>query len=685
MPLARIEAQSQARSLAAIARLLRERHLEHGVPWRDLAVVVRSNAQVPAVVRSLALAEVPARTTAAGRALREDPAARALIRLVDVGIGRTAMTPALATELLLGPFGRLDRLGLRRLRIALRAEEIAGSGNRPADALLVEALGEPGRLATIDASIGRSAARLAETLALLRSSEGSIEELLWLAWDRSDLARTWYEQATGGGLSAVDANRDLDAVLALFTAARRHVERWPGTPPAAFLANMLDTEIAEDTLSPRSAEESVLVTTPAGAVGLEFDTVVVTGLQDGAWPNLRLRGSLLHPQELVAAVTGVESSVVDERRQVLGDELRMLALAVSRARRRVVLAAVANEDEPASAFLALLPAGTPVIESARLVPMTLRGLTGELRRRLVDARGPRAAEAAASLALLAAEGLPGADPADWHGLLPISSTAPLYEDEPVPVSPSALEKLLESPLDWFLERTAGSESGVIANVGTLVHWAMETAEDHSADGLWAAVEQRWDELLFEAPWLAERQRRIARGFTDALAEYLVDFARAGKSLVGAERRFTLEVDRAVVSGSIDRVERASDGSVVIVDLKTGTPTTKQTEIDEHPQLAAYQLAYAEGVLDEALAEHGEHVAGGAKLVFVKEGLRERKYREGVQSPLDPEGLEAFRERVRAASALIAAAEFEGALELPTFGRGDPSRLRLHRVRAVSSD
>ena len=105
VPLARIEAPSQARSLAAIARLLRERHLEHGVPWRDLAVVVRSNAQVPAVVRSLALAEVPARTTAAGRALREDPAARALIRLVDVGIGRTAMTPALATELLLGPFG----------------------------------------------------------------------------------------------------------------------------------------------------------------------------------------------------------------------------------------------------------------------------------------------------------------------------------------------------------------------------------------------------------------------------------------------------------------------------------------------------------------------------------------------------------------------------------------------------
>lgn len=685
VPLARIEAPSQARALAATARLLRERHLEHGVAWRDLAVVVRSNAQVPAILRALAMAEVPTRTTVGGTPLREDPAARALLTVVDVGIGRTPLTPALATELLLGPFGGLDRLGLRRLRIALRAEEVAGGGNRPADELVVEALAAPGRFATIDSRIGRSADRLAETLALVGANDGSIEELLWLAWDRSGLARTWYDQAIGGGLTAADANRNLDGVLALFTAAKRYVERWPGTPPTAFLANVLDAEVAEDTLSPQPADEAVLVTTPSGAVGLEFDTVVVAGLQDGAWPNLRLRGSLLHPQQLVRAVTGVESSVVDERRQVLGDELRMLALAISRARRRVVLAAVANDDEPASVFLQLLPPGTPVVESARLVPMTLRGWTGELRRRLVDARGPRRVEAAASLAALAAEGLPGADPADWHGLLPISSTAPLYEDEPVPVSPSAIEKLLDSPLDWFLERTAGSESGVIANVGTIVHWAMETAEDQSAEGLWAAVEQRWSELLFDAPWLAERQRRIARGFTDALAEYLDDFARAGKSLVGAERRFTLEVDRAVLSGSIDRVERSSDGSVVIVDLKTGTPTTRQSDIDAHPQLGAYQLAYAEGTLDEALAEHGDHVGGGAKLLFVKEGLRERKYREGVQAALDADELEAFRERVRAAAMLIAAAEFEGELELPMFGRGDPSRLRLHRVRAVSSD
>jgi RecB family exonuclease len=299
--------------------------------------------------------------------------------------------------------------------------------------------------------------------------------------------------------------------------------------------------------------------------------------------------------------------------------------------------------------------------------------------------GTRGADAASSLAALAAEGVPGAAPDDWHGMIPVSTTGPLYEGDQVPVSPSALEKLVESPLDWFLEMIAGGESGVVANVGTILHWAMETSADQSVEALWSAVQSRWNELLFDAPWLAERQSRIALTLTEALAEYLGHFRRDGKQLVGAESRFTLEIDNVVVRGSIDRVERAQDGSVVIVDLKTGTPVTARSKIDEHPQLSAYQLAYADGILDGSLAEHGAHSGGGAKLLFVKEGIGGQLYREGVQAPLSDEQLVAFRDRIRLAATLIAAAEFDGPAELAAFGLGDAARLRLHRVRAVSSD
>ena len=684
VPIARVEATSPAREWATIARVMRQEHLENAVPWSDMVVIVRSGAQIPVIARSLALAEVPTRTSIGGTALRDDAAARGLLTLVDVGIGRTPLDIESATSLLLSPFGGLDRLALRRLRLALRAEEVDGGGTRSADELLVEALSTPGRFVTIDHRVGRQAERLAETLSKLAASDGSIEEVLWLAWERSGLARTWREQALGAGITAAEANRNLDGIVALFTAAKRFSELRPNEAARTFLDNVLDADVPEDTLSPQPNDETVLVTTPAGTVGLEFDTVVVAALQDGVWPNLRLRGSLLAPQELVRAVTGVDSTSVDERKQVLGDELRMFALAVSRARRRLVLAAVANEDEAASVFLGLVPPSTPVLDSVSATPLSLRAMVGSLRRQAASGT-VRAPFAAASLAALAAEAIPGANPDDWHGLLPPSTTVPLYDGEQVPVSPSSLEKLVDSPLDWFLERMAGSESGVIANVGTIVHWAMETAPDSRPETLWAAVESRWSELLFEAPWLADRQKAIARKFTDALSEYLGEFERDGKELVGAESRFQLEVDRAIVSGSIDRVERAADGSIVIVDLKTGTPLTTQSKIDEHPQLAAYQLAYAEGILDERLEGAGEHHGGGAKLLFVKEGVRGKKYREGVQAQLDDGQLEEFRERVREASVIIAAAEYRGRAELPMFGVGDPSRLRAHRVRAVSSD
>ena len=689
-----VEAPSAGRVWSSVARVLREHHLTRGVPWGRMAVVLRSGATVTPAARALALSEVPTRTSAGGRPLREHHAARALLLVVDVGSGRTALDADRAVELLLGPVGGLDALGLRRLRLALRAEELAGGGTRSSDALLVDALEAPDRLVTIDHRAARSADRLARILAELREKTvagGTIEELLWHAWERSGLARPWHDQALASGIVADEANRNLDGVVALFSAAKRYAEREPAAAPAPFLDRLLDSEVPEDTLAPQAAADTVFVTTPPGVVGQEFDVVVVAGLQDGAWPNLRLRNSLLHPQELVRLRLGIDSSTVDERALVLGDELRMFALAVSRATTQVVLAAVANEDEARSVFFSLLPPGTPAADVSGRPPLSLRGLTGRLRRELV-AQGRRESERAAvasALARLAAEQVPGASPDDWHGLLEPSTTEPLFlPEEVVPVSPSQLARFEESPLDWFVDSIAGSSPSTPMAVGTIVHWAMETATDPSVDEVWARIESRWGELLFEAPWMAEYQKGATRVLAAGVAEYLGDFRRDGKTLVGAESRFGLDLagdhQPARVNGSIDRVERAADGSVVIVDLKTGSAVTRQSDIDEHPQLGAYQLAYAEGKLDEFLAEHGTHSAGGAKLLFVKQGVRGKLYREAVQAPLDEEQLEGFRERIRQAATLMAAARFAGVREVADRVPGAASR-RLHRVPAVSSD
>jgi superfamily I DNA/RNA helicase/RecB family exonuclease len=702
-PVVTVSAATPAREVAAIARLFREHHLLRGVPFGRMAVIVRTGSLIRPISRALALAEVPTRTLAGGTALRDDHAARSLLTVVDVALGRTPLTPPLAVDILLGPFGGFDRLALRRLRVALRAEELAGGGNRGSDELLVEALGSPGRFATIDHRIGRNADRIAQTLAAtaeLARDDGSIEQLLWLVWERSGLAPVWFEQSLGTGLTAADANRSLDGVMALFTAARRFAERRPNDGARLFIDDLLGAEVPEDTLAPQTNDESVLVTTPSGAVGTEFDVVAVAGLQEGVWPNLRIRGSLLYPQALVDASRGLAAhddsgaGAVDDRRQVLGDELRMFALAVSRATTQVILSCVANEDEAASVVFGLVPRGVGIaLDTSEWHPLSLRGVTGRLRRELVRPRPGALTElaaadragAAASLARLARESVPGADPSEWHGMLEPSTTGPLHDlDDPevtVGVSPSKLEAFEASPLNWFIDVMSGSQTNTAMGLGTIVHWAMETATDPSIDALWAAVESRWSELLFESPWLAEKQRRAARVLTAGLSEYLQDFRSAGRSLVSAEPSFSVVVGRGKLNGKIDRIEQHEGGAIVIVDLKTGRAETNQARIDTHAQLGAYQLAYDHGVL-ESLPDG--HSAGGAKLLYVSSGKGGKLYREAVQAPLVGPELDELRRRIELAAIGMAAAEFAGVLNLDAYGSGNDPRYRIHLVKAVSA-
>lgn len=685
----RILAASAPAEAARLARRLRERHLLDGVSWDEMAVVVRSGAHVPGLARALAVAEVPTKTSIAGRALRDDYAARQLITVAGVEVGAVDPTSAVATELLLGPFGGLDAVSLRRLRLALRQQELAGDGNRSGDDLLVEAIADPAHLATIDSSPARRAGRLAETLRAGRekaAAGATIEELLWHAWERSGLAGRWLDQSERSGIVADEANRHLDGVVALFTAARRFVERYPERPAADFVVELLGAEVPEDTLAAQTAGPAVLVCTPSATVGREFEVVAVSGLQESVWPNLRLRGSLLHPQELADALDGRETATEDQRAQVLGDELRMFALAVSRARGQVILTATANDDEQPSPFLRL-PGELAVDDRDEGIhPLSLRGMVGRLRRRLATTGSADAAEA---LARLADADVEGADPADWYGLIEPSTTDPLVdlgdEGAVVRVSPSRLETFEKSPLAWFVDAMASSPSGLAAGIGTVVHAVMEEAStgedrDLSVERLWGGIERRWSELSFESPWLEEKERRRTRTLASGVSEYLRDFERAGGALLGSEGEFELRIGRALVRGTIDRVERTADGTVVIVDLKTGNRTPTAAEAAEHAQLGAYQLALEHGAIEVA----DGLPSGGAKLLFVAKGVRGKGYREVAQDRVDPEGLERLKHRVADAATGMAAATFAGVVDL---GDRDPHakyEYRIHLVPAVSA-
>src|SRR5690606_5530242 len=152
--------------------------------------------------------------------------------------------------------GGLDAVGLRRLRARLRHVELADGGSTPASELLRQAMAFPAHFAFIDAPEARAAARFAGTLAEVAAAveaKETIHELLWRVWDRaraldgSKLAQHWREVAAqpGGG----EISRALDALVALFDAAKRFVERTPLESAEAFVREILDSEVPEDTLS----------------------------------------------------------------------------------------------------------------------------------------------------------------------------------------------------------------------------------------------------------------------------------------------------------------------------------------------------------------------------------------------------------------------------------------------------
>ncbi|WP_232819007.1 ATP-dependent DNA helicase [Homoserinimonas sp. OAct 916] len=661
IPLSCAHATSPEDEIAIIARRLRERHIFGGVPWRRMAVIVRSGATVPSLVRGLAALEVPTREKSPQTALRDHSAVRAMTSALDIALGRTHVDAEAVIALLTGPLGGLDPVGLRRLKAALRHQELESDGRRGADELLVEAISLPGSLAAIDTAVARRAERLRSNLHAAGEaarSGASIEELLWGLWERSGLAMPWYEQALGQGIIADEANRNLDAVVALFSSARRFVERTPDFPPSQFLDQLADADVPEDSLAPRAAGQAITVSTPAGVIGEEFDVVVIARVQEGVWPDLRVRGSLLGAQLLADLASGgpaphegaIEDDPSEARTAVLHDELRMFAQAASRARSEVFITAVADEDSVPSPFFRLLP---PPDESAvGGYPLSLRGLVGRLRR---DLTRNRDADAARALARLAAENVPGADPHQWYGLAPISVERPLVDleapDATVWVSPSRMDAYEKCPLHWLLGQIAPGASGVAQGLGTVIHSAMEHAaegeEPTSADALWDSVDGRWGELAFDASWESEVARARAREMTGRLASYLRDAQAAGATLLGAELRFKLpiplEQGTVQLSGSIDRVEAYPNGTAVIVDLKTGkNEPTSDAAVAKHSQLGAYQLAFADGALAEVT---GDLASGGAKLVIISAGTQKKNYYDPGQLPFDDEQLAAFRNRV----------------------------------------
>ena len=629
-----------------VADLLRRAHLEDGIGWSDMAVLVRSGrSTIPSLRRSLAAAGVPVEVAGDETPLVREPAVAPLLAalglLVDADVddpGDEAYVDATRVQdLLTSSIGGLDATDVRALTRTLRA---LSPDARPRD-LVRAAVLDP----TVLEGVPGAAAHRARRLALLLRSAGehlaegaSVEEVLWQIWEGSEWGPRLRAATQGGGQAARLAHRDLDAICALFETAAKAEEQRGHTSVGAFLATLRAQDIPADTLADRGVRgESVRLLTAHRSKGLEWRLVVVAHVQDGAWPDLRRRDSLLGadrigPDGLVPPVT---------RRAMLAEERRLFYVAATRARQRLVVTAVASPDdegEQPSRFLDEL-GRRPVHRIGRPPrPLSMTGLVAELRRVVADPTSPEPLRAAAAtrLSRLAATEVhghrvaPQADPATWWGLRALShSERPIRPaDAPLTLSASALEGLLRCPAQWFLQREAGGTvvSSASQGFGTIVHAIAERIANREIDlsegeaPLLELVDEVWERMEFRTPWSADRERTAV---AEALARFVAWHTSPGaRSVIAVEPRLRAEVtlpDGQVVRlhGFADRLELDEDGRVVVVDLKTGKYKPTKADVATHAQLGLYQLAVDHGAAEEHAGPGA--TSGGAELVQLRHG------------------------------------------------------------------
>ncbi|MCL1900431.1 MAG: Nif3-like dinuclear metal center hexameric protein, partial [Promicromonosporaceae bacterium] len=580
------------------------------------------------------------------------------------------LDPETAAYLLCSPLGGLDALDLRRLRRALRTAELTAGGGRASDGMLGEVLASPAAAEVLPVAHRRGPLRVAAVLAAgsaaARHPEANPQTVLWAIWSAAGLAETWRDLALAGGPAGARADRDLDAVMTLFKQAERFVERLPGATIAQLVDYLAEQDHAADSLA-ASAQgiASVEALTPAGAAGREWEFVVVTGVQDGVWPDLRLRDSLLGSQALVEVLEGRAAGsdgTQEARRQVLADELRAFLVATTRARRRLLVTAVKDAETEPSVFCDLIAANTAADDQpdSRLVapptPFDLRGVVAEARRRLLHGD----AAAAGLLALLTEHAVAGANPDAWYGARPPSSDSPLWgPSQQVPVSPSRVEQVTRCPLRWSFEAAGGTAAGSSAqHLGTLIHAIAQRLPTGTLAQLRAELDRQWPGLGLPAGWSAAQERRRAEAMIERLAQYLADSG----PVLAVEARFGLEVGRARLSGSIDRVEEASPGVVSVADFKTGSHKPSVLEAQTNPQMGAYQLAVQAGAVVGNVGPFEEAVVpdrtAEARLVFLADGAKGPTLRRQAALVTEADGSNWASEQVQAAADTMSAPAFE---------------------------
>ena len=556
---------------ASVARELRRVHVEEGIPWSQMAVMVRRHgSHVGGLLRALDDASVPRSTAEGGLSLLSEPAVAPFalsLKWAAYPDDRDGLVESLLTS-------DLVRLSPAVARGLIRAATAAG--DPPAAALL-----RPREVSGISPEDLEAVRAVSEALRTASDvAPVSVLDAFGVLWRDLPYARRLVDEAE----REPSRWRDLDAVTVFADAVNRASQR----ADASVTAFLEALEAGQDGPDLDLGEDSnvVRVMTAHASAGLEFDTVVVTGAVEGNFPSLARPEPMFDLNILERA-----PSQSERNRLRLEDERRLFNVAASRARRRVIFTASEPFGEQPkvgvrSRFLS--EAGVQWQDGpdgAFGEPVTLAEATARWRRTLADRELPVPTRVAAMSSLLTVED----DPSRWWFQRNWTGEDDRLH-ETIRTSFSKLDKLENCALQYVLAEELGleEEAGYYAWVGSLVHALIEDCEKglipRDAEALVAEAERRWRPGQFPSFAVSEAFRRTV---TEKMLPGWLDSYGRTESLA-REIHFSFDYDEATVTGYIDRVGKVQTGGSQITDYKTGKARAAKPE--ESLQLGIYYLA-----------------------------------------------------------------------------------------------
>jgi superfamily I DNA/RNA helicase/RecB family exonuclease len=616
--------RSGAEEAAFIAHQFRSAHLRLGISYSDMAVVLRSpGVQASALRRAFSQVGIPVASEL--QALAGNPAVTPFMLLARVAIGAQPLNLDTAERLLLSEFGGADSISLRRIRRAMITSRPEGD-ERSGTQMLLDAINDGELFIEGADSVLRVHSLLKGAKAIARNKTALADDLLWFIWDNAltsdgqKLAISWRNQALRPGIRGAAADRDLDAMMQLFESAARYSERFPLSGPAAFINEVAQEDIAGDVITAKGVRpDFVEILTVHSAKGRQWDLVAIAGLQEGTWPNLKQRSSLLGAERLVERMRNPDiprdQLDVIAANGLMQDEQRLFHVALTRAKQSLFVTAVQREDEEPSQFFEAIEVMVNKTDDDEHVitdvprPITAPALVAELRSQL---DGAKAKEAAALLKAMSAEGIYLANPDSWIGSVSLSTDAPVIDaDKEVIVSPSGAESFEECGVKWFLQNNGGSDGDSTAQVlGSAIHaFAAKMVQEPgtSQEQLIESLRSSWKLIDPASGWVSATHLESAVTMLKKFTKYHSTTTREIKDV---ELRFDVKLGRARIIGTVDRLEVEADGSFYIIDFKTSKSPISEKEAEKNLQLASYQLAASEGGFE------GGSKSAGAELVYL---------------------------------------------------------------------